>query len=87
MPELVIGPEFFIILTNPYELAHKVIRDKGRPWTDNMAELRRMVVNTGALRFVQSRISTFCPHLCMRMCVKTWFGWTFLRCWLRNVAS
>ena len=55
MPALVDGAGFFIILTNPYKLAHKAFRD--RPSQDKVVELSRMVVNTGDLRFVRIQIS------------------------------
>ena len=32
MPPLVIGAAFGLILTNPYELAHKAMENEGRPW-------------------------------------------------------
>ena len=58
MPALVVRAAFFIILTNPYELAHKAMVDEGRPWPpkDKMTELRRLVVNSGSLCFVRFQI-------------------------------
>ena len=52
--------EFFIIHTNPYELAHNTFRDG--PSREKMADLSRMAVNTGALRFVRFQISMYTPH-------------------------
>ena len=57
MPALVVNAGFFIMLTNPYELAHEAFRD--RSLRDKRAELSRMVFNTGALRFVRFQISNF----------------------------
>ena len=60
MPDIVVDASFFIILTNPYKLAHKAFR--GRPSRNKMAELSRMVVNTGALCFVWFQMSIYMPH-------------------------
>ena len=60
MPVLGVNTWFFIILTNPCELAHKAFRD--RPSRDKIAELSRRVVNTGALCFVRFQISIYMPH-------------------------
>ena len=58
MPPLVVDAVFGLILTNPYELAHKAMENEGRPWPppDEMKELRRLIVNSGSLRFVEFHI-------------------------------
>ena len=63
---LVVGAASGLILTNPYELAHKAIVKEGRPCPprDKMTELRRLIVNSGSLLcFVRFLISIYCQHL------------------------